>query len=142
MWIDIVILILLGLVCGAATAAGYFALISSIGIIPRMAGKSSTAIHVMAYENMLILGGTFGTVVSLIEGIMLPVGGWLLVVYGILAGSFVGCLAAALAEVLQVWPVLFRRLGLKKGLNIGMFFFAIGKMAGALYFFTVLYRNG
>ena len=142
MWIDNIVLILLGLISGAATAAGYFALISSIGIIPRMAGKSSTAIHVMAYENALILGGTFGTVISLIECLRFPVGSWLLIVYGILAGSFVGCLAAALAEVLQVWPVLFRRMGLKKGLNMGMLFFAMGKMAGALYFFTVIYRKG
>ncbi len=141
MWIKECILAVIGLLCGAATAAGSFALITSLGIVPRMAGKSSTAVHVIAYENALILGGILGNVLSVCAGIRLPAGVWLLVIMGALSGIFVGCLGAALAEVLQVWPVLYRRCGLKRGMNVGMIFFALGKLTGALYFFLVLYRT-
>lgn len=59
-------------------------------------------------------------------------------VYGLAAGVFSGCLSVALAEVLNVFPVLFRRMGIKTGLEILITFFAFGKVAGGLvYFFCV-----
>ena len=67
MWIRECILAAIGLLCGAATAAGSFALITSLGIVPRMAGKSSTAVHVIAYENALILGGILGNVLAAVS---------------------------------------------------------------------------
>lgn len=141
MLIKELILAVLGLICGIATSAGAFALITSVGVVPRLAGKSSTAIHVIAYENAIITGGITGNVLSVFFNIPLPAGTWLLAVSGIFSGVFVGCLAAALAEVLQVWPVIFRRSSLKYGLNAGMFCFAMGKLAGSLYFFLNLYRK-
>lgn len=141
MLIKEVVLAVLGLICGVATSAGAFALLTSIGIVPRLAGKSSTAIHVMAYENAIITGGIAGNILSVFFNIPIPIGIWILAVFGVFAGIFVGCLAAALAEVLQVWPVIFRRSRLKYGLNIGMFFFAMGKMAGSLYFFLILNKK-
>ena len=141
MLIKEIVLAALGLICGGATSAGTFALITSVGVVPRLAGKSSTAIHVMAYENAIIAGGITRNILSVFFGIPIPIGIWLPAVFGIFAGIFVGCLAAALAEVLQVWPVIFRRSGLKYGLNAGMFCFAIGKLAGALYFFLCLYKK-
>ena len=141
MWIKEIILAALGLICGAATAAGTFSLINSVGVVPRMSVKSSTAIHVTAYENAIIAGGITGNILSVFFDIPIRPGMWILAAGGIFAGIFVGCLAAALAEVLQVWPVIFRRIGLKKGLNAGMFCFAMGKLAGSLYFFLVLYKK-
>lgn len=139
MWEKEIVLFFIGLISGTAAAAGTFALLTSVGVVPRMAGKSSTAIHVRLYETILVIGGAAGTVVAIFEDLPIPMGSWLLLVSGVLAGCFVGCLSAALAEVLQVWPVLFRRMGLKAGLNAGMFCFALGKFVGALYFFTVLF---
>ena len=140
MWIRETGIFLLGLISGTAAAAGTFALLTSVGIVPRMAGKSSTAIHVRLYETVLAIAGAAGTVISILE-VPVYTGAWILPVSGVLAGCFVGCLSAALAEVLQVWPVLFRRMGLKKGLHTGMFCFALGKFAGALYFFCVLFSK-
>ena len=50
-------------------------------------------------------------------------------------GIFVGCLAIALAEVLDGIPIFTRRMRLRKGLNTIMISVALGKMAGALLFF-------
>ena len=45
----------LGLLCGIGVAAGVFALVASLGMVPRMAGKTSVAAYVPALENGLIV---------------------------------------------------------------------------------------
>ena len=122
----------LGLLCGIGVAAGVFALVASL------AGKTSVAAYVPALENGLIAGGIFGCVLAVFPELPFPVGTWFLGVYGLASGVFSGCLSVALAEVLNVFPVLFRRMGIKTGLEILITFFAFGKVAGGLvYFFCV-----
>ena len=108
----------LGLLCGIGVAAGVFALVASLGMVPRMAGKTSVAAYVPALENGLIAGGIFGCVLAVFPDLPFPVGTWFLGVYGLASGVFSGCLSVALAEVLNVFPVLFRRMGIKTGLEI------------------------
>lgn len=127
-----------GLLFGTAAAAGAFALVTSIGVVPRMAGKTATAAHISLYENILIAGAIMGNIFSAFELVGFPVGAWILVMAGVGTGFFIGSFATALAEVLQVFPILFRRVGLKEGLNIGILFFAAGKVMGAWYAFAFL----
>ena len=110
----------------------------------RITQANSTELVVILYEMALIFGATIGNLLSVFTMVVLPVTNGMflvglktlfLLVAGIGAGCFIGCLATALAEVLQVFPVLFRRAGLKEGLNISMLFFAAGKVIGALYAF-------
>ena len=54
---------------------------------------------------------------------------------GISAGIFVGSIAVALAEILNTFPITFRRMGLKVGLFWVMLAMAAGKVAGSLYYF-------
>ncbi len=131
-----VLMAITGFAGGAATAAASFALIGSLGIIPRMAGKTSMASAWTALENAVIFGGISGTVAALFEQIPLGPGKPFLAVYGLASGIFTGCLAAAIAEVLNVFPVLFRRLKIKRGLTILVTAFALGKAVGAFYYFS------
>ena len=135
MWMKQLFLGFIGLASGLAISAGVFSFIISIGVAPRIIGKSRTALDIIAYENMVLLGGTFGNVVSLFTpGI--PGGIWVIIVFGLSAGIFTGCLAVALAEILNTFPIMFRRFGIKDGLSWIMLFMALGKMAGALYFYA------
>ena len=84
---------------------------------------------------MIVLGGIFGTIMSVFTDISLPVGHWLLYVYGFCAGIFVGCIAVALAEILNTFPIIFRRFQIKEGLSWIMLFMALGKCAGAFWYF-------
>ena len=61
---------------------------------------------------------------------------WSVMLFGLSAGIFTGCLAVALAEILNTFPIMFRRFGIKEGLTWIMFSMALGKMAGALYFYA------
>ena len=69
-------------------------------MIANATGRKNTIL----FENMIVLGGIFGTIMSVFTDISLPVGHWLLYVYGFCAGIFVGCIAVALAEILNNVP--------------------------------------
>ena len=102
MWINHVLLGLLGLLFGLSVASGSFALAVTLGIVPAMAERSSTASHIITYENTIILGGIFGNIISVFTQIKLPLGSVFLAVYGLGAGIFTGCMVVALAEFVDV----------------------------------------
>lgn len=124
----------LGMCAGSAAAAGVFALITVIGILPRWAGKTRTAGYVHLYEWMVIAGGTLANVGYLLKPQLL-LGRAAEGVIGLSMGIFAGGLIMSLAEVLDVFPILFRRARLQCGLPLVILTMAIGKMAGAFYFF-------
>ena len=128
----------LGLLCGIGVAAGVFALVGKSWHGATYGGKNQcgglcacTGKRTDCRRNLWLCAGCFpGTSIS----------GWNMVPGGVWTGSgvFSGCLSVALAEVLNVFPVLFRRMGIKTGLEILITFFAFGKVAGGLvYFFCV-----
>lgn len=141
MWIKHVLLGFLGLVFGLSVATGNFALAVKLGIIPQMAGRSKTAKHIITYENALILGGTCGNILSVFTNIRFPAGHLFLAAFGICAGIFVGCMAVALAEIIDAYPILYRRMHLKIGLEWMVGMIAIGKMSGCLYYFLKGFQN-
>lgn len=60
MYLKLGILAFAGLGAGAVIAAGIFAFLAIIGVFPRLIGVTHTAGHVILYETLLILGGTWG----------------------------------------------------------------------------------
>ncbi len=125
----------IGLTAGFAVSAGTFAFMIVLGVLPRMIGKCNRAAETLHFENMIMLGGIFGNIISVFLNLKLPFGTWFLYLYGFTAGMFVGCLAVALAEILNTFPITFRRFHIKQGLAWMLFFMAIGKMSGSLYYF-------
>lgn len=124
-----------GLAAGFGVSAGTFAFLIIIGVIPRMIGKCNRASETLHFENAVILGGIFGNLASVFLDLRFPFGPLLLCVYGLSAGIFVGCMAVALAEILNTFPIVFRRLGLKVGLFWAIIAMAAGKLFGSLYYF-------
>ncbi|MBQ8279902.1 MAG: stage V sporulation protein AB [Roseburia sp.] len=137
MWSNHLILAAMGLVSGAATAAGTFAFVIIIGVVPRLIGKCHRAAGTMYFENAIILGAIIGCVWSVFPMVSVPFGRPMLMIYGLSAGIFVGCIAIALAEILNTFPIIFRRFHIKKGLFWVILSLAIGKMCGSFYYFLV-----
>ncbi len=131
-----IMMIFLGFASGVLIAAGTFAFIAAIGIVPRMAQRTKTQSYVRWYEDAILLGGLFGTAVMYWD-IQIPMPVVLVVLYGLFCGIFVGVLTMALAEVLNVMPILMRRLRLSKGITWFVVSFALGKFIGALLYFCV-----
>lgn len=128
-------LALIGLTSGFSVAAGSFALVVALGIVPRIIGKSSTAPGIIRYENVIMAGGVLGNIVSVYDSLRIPLGRPGLVLYGLGSGVYVGCLVMALAEIVDVFPLMFRRLNLKTGLQSVIICMAAGKVIGGLWYF-------
>ena len=129
--------VLIGLSAGAAASAGVFALITVIGILPRWAGHTRTARHVSLYEWSVILGGTAGNLIFLLQP-SLPGKEILEAAAGLFMGIFVGGLIMSLAEVLDVFPILLRRGRIQSGIPWMVLSIGIGKMLGAYLYFSNL----
>lgn len=134
MWIKLIFLGFIGLASGTAVSAGVFAFAVTLGVIPRFAGKTHTSRYVLSYETAILLGGIFGTLLSIFEMKVL-LGMPLLVAFGLSAGIYIGCLAVALEEILDAFPIMFRRMKIKTGQEWVLYAMALGKMTGAFWFF-------
>lgn len=134
MWIRHLVIIVTGLCAGLIVAGGMFTALFTVGLLPRFAGKTRTGTHVKIYENAVILGSIFWNAVSLYN-ISLPFGIVVTSLFGFFAGIFVGCLALAIAEMLNGIPIFARRINFRRGLGIAVLCLALGKAIGnAIYF--------
>jgi len=130
------ILILIGFSSGIIISGAVFAFISTLGIVQRLAKKTSTEKFANVYEEAIIFGGIFGTSTSLIN-YYLPVGNFLAGIFSLATGIFYGCLAMSLAEVLNVIPILIRRGKVESGLKFFIFAIAFGKLVGSILYYCV-----
>lgn len=130
-WWQNAVYAVVGICGGLLVAGGLFAFLTLVGVITRLAAGTTTAKYIVFYEDMSLLGCVCGNLLFL-YGFSLPLGVVFLGMYGIGAGIFTGCLAAALSEVVNMFPVLSERISLKKGMNGIMTMFAAGKLVGSL----------
>ena len=144
-------LIVCGASFGALAAAGVFTVLVAVGLVPRFAGRTHTGGKVVLYEEMIIAGTTVGGLVSvftrychlgnrLLQAGVSPhiiqiIATLFLIVFGLFAGMFIGCLALAIAEMLDSIPIFSRRIGFRHGLGIAICAMAAGKFCGSLFYF-------
>ena len=125
---------IIGFASGFIVAGGEVALMVGLGIIVRFIGISHTAGRIRYYEDAILAGAVAGTVLTVYE-ISIPLGSWILIPLGGFTGVFVGGWIMALAEVINVFPVYCRRLGITKGLSWIVISVAVGKVLGSLMHF-------
>ena len=150
-WVQQIFLGIIGLASGLGVSGGVFTTLIAVGLIPRFAGKTHTAKHIFLYEEMVVCGTLFGGIISVFYP-FLHVYEWMnttealkilypyisfsvLVIYGLFAGIFVGCLALAIAEMLDSIPIFARRMKFRHGVGIVIFCMAFGKTLGSLLYF-------
>lgn len=144
MFLKSVFMIVVGLCSGIGVAAGTFAFLIVIRVIPRMVQKAKLEHKIIYIENIVFRGIMFGTVLSLFswkkKWLFELLGKTLLTIFGMSSGIFVGCLAVALAEILDTFPIFFRRIHLKDEFGeVLLFTMALGKLIGSLFFFFTGY---
>ncbi|MFR0987013.1 MAG: stage V sporulation protein AB [Frisingicoccus sp.] len=84
------------------------------------------------YEVCFMAGGIIGNLLSVYQwhipvGLSMEMG-----VFGIFMGIYVGCFIGALAEVVNVFPILFHRLRLREGMKAFIWAIALGKAVGGI----------
>ncbi|MFC5650877.1 stage V sporulation protein AB [Paenibacillus solisilvae] len=124
---------LLGLAGGLAVGSGLVALLIVLDLIPRLAQIAFGFRKSLWFETAVICGAVYWSLADFLEWrIWLPREVTLLSI-GLLDGLFVGMLAAALTEVMNVLPILAKRLRLSRYLVSFIMAMALGKVAGSLF---------
>ncbi len=154
-----IFLAVLGAAYGLLAAAGVFTVLVAVGLVPRFAGKTHTAEKIVLYEETVILGTVFGCAISVFArycqigsflkelfpqqtGIIMAAGNIFEALFGIFAGMFIGCLALAIAEMLDSIPIFARRISFRHGLGFAILGMSAGKICGSLiYFWAGLYGS-
>lgn len=129
----------IGLAAGLAVGGGFVAFLTVLGIIPRLIQLSRTDHFLLVYIASVILGTLFGTYMSFADVT------WnqptvILVLWGCFHGIFNGMLAAALTEVLNVFPILSKRIGMDDKLLWLLMAIVFGKIAGSIFQWTIFVR--
>ena len=123
---------------GTAIAAGFFAFISLIGIFPKLIEKIKGNRHYMLIECLLAYGATIGNIIYIFN-VSIPVTIIGMSVFTLLGGIFTGCLVGALAEVLNIFPILSRRFNIRRNMPYVIYVIAAGKLIGSI---IGLFANG
>ncbi len=124
---------------GAVISSAVFAFIASIGVVPTMAVRTDTTKYVKLYEEMIIFGGIFGCVNTIVDYSIFSensiFGVIVIIIFFIAIGIFVGVLASSLAEVIDVIPIFSKRMNIKKGIALLILSMALGKCVGSILYF-------
>lgn len=163
MFLKQLFLAIVGTSFGLFAAGGVFTVLISVGLIPRFAGKMHVSKKVFIFEESVMFGVIVGTFFSVLDryariGKFVMDRQWMgastdavwewagtvvIMMFGLFSGIFVGCLALAIAEMLNTIPVFARRIGFRHGLGIVVLSMALGKVAGSLlYFIKAVYLYG
>lgn len=126
-----------GFSSGVMIGAGFIALLTVLGVIPRLIqlSKANDLVHVFGAAT--VLGSLCGTFLTFTK-ITLPMGDGFIMIWGLFQGIFNGMVAAALTEILNVFPILAKRIKLEKHLYVLLLAIVFGKVLGSLFQWLVL----
>lgn len=137
--LSLLVTLFIGLAGGIAVGSGVIALFIVLDVIPRLAQVTKSYNKVHWYEGAMVGGSFIGTIADFWNW-KLP-GPWLASGFvGLLNGVFIGMLAAALTEVLNVLPILAKRLRMQNDLVGLLMAMVCGKVAGS-FFEWFIYRK-
>lgn len=126
---------------GALVGTAAAAFITLLDIVPRLAQVTDTSDKIGLYEIILFTSMTvfsLSTLMGWSVGIKSKV---FLILIGFILGAFIGLLASALAEVLNVMPVLSRRVRIEKYIIAVLIAIALGKMVGSFFSWSIIGKH-
>lgn len=117
---------------GIAVGSGFVAFLAVLGVIPRLTQLTKTQMKLHMYEVAVVAGAIIGSWFSF-HDLVLRAPVVLVIIVGLLSGTFNGMLAAALTEVLNVIPILAKRIGIDGKIIYLLMAIVFGKIAGSLF---------
>lgn len=152
---------ILGLFFGLMVSGGVFTALLALGLVPRFAGKTHTADRILTYESAVVCGCIAGGLTRVLQvqvflqklvcqnesafftsKIWTWFSGSILSTGGFFAGCFVGCVALAIAEMLDSIPIFARRINFRRGVGVAVIVVAVGKVVGSLVYFATRVFEG
>ncbi|QHT60483.1 stage V sporulation protein AB [Paenibacillus lycopersici] len=124
---------LLGFAGGLGVGSALAALLIVLDIIPRLAQLTFAYRKSIWFETAVVSGAVFWSIADFLEWrLWLPKIAAMLVI-GTFDGIFVGMLGAALTEVMNVLPILAKRVRLSRYLVSLVYAMVLGKVTGSLF---------
>lgn len=128
----IVIEMIIGFSSGIVIGSAFVALLIVLGVIQRLLQLINYHKQIFVFVLAMLFGVILGTYISFTSEVLkVPI--VTEVAWGFVHGVFNGMLAAALVEILNVFPLLSRRLGLQKYLYVLLTAVIFGKVCGSLF---------
>jgi len=131
-----VIIIVIGLAGGLAVGASVTAFFTVLGVTARIIEISRKKEYMLLYECSIVAGALFSCIIYFFD-ISLKVLEILEIPLGLLMGIFIGMLAAALTETLDIISVAAKKLGIVRWILLIVAVIIIGKVIGSLLFFLI-----
>lgn len=122
---------LIALLHGLLVGGAFAALVALLGIPVRLKSLFRLPIPIRALSLCTVAGALLGCWFTLTE-VRLPLPPWTAAVFALGCGVFVGMMAYALSEVLEVFPATVGSLHLGRGVALLLLALALGKMAGSI----------
>jgi stage V sporulation protein AB len=140
MTLSILFIMFIGLAGGIAVGSGFVAFLTVLGIIPRLMQITKTNKYIRAYEIAIIFGAVISGWTSLRDSTF-NTSVLLLIPIGLACGIFIGMLAAALTEVLNVLPILAKRVGFGGQILMLVMAIVLGKILGSLFHWIIFVKT-
>ncbi|WP_035157182.1 stage V sporulation protein AB [Cohnella thermotolerans] len=132
-----VLVAVVGLAGGFAVGSAFVALLIVLDLVPRLVQMTRAHRRSGVFESALLFGALYWSCADFFDWV-LPLPNAVLLVPAVFQGVFVGMLAAALTEVLNVIPILTKRLKLQPYLFALLIAMVLGKVTGSLIDWLVL----
>ncbi|MBH5318015.1 stage V sporulation protein AB [Paenibacillus sp. GSMTC-2017] len=124
---------ILGLAGGLAVGSGLVALLIVFDLIPRLAQLARAYRMSKWFETAIVSGSLYWTFADFMDWKFSLQSLSLISIIGLFDGLFVGMLAAALTEVMNVLPILAKRMKLSKFIASLVMAMVLGKTLGSLF---------
>jgi len=118
-----------GVVVGGAVVA----FITILGIVSRLCWLTRSTRYMFWYELSITAGAVLASFSYFLKP-RLTLGSTVVIFSGFLMGFFVGMIAAALAEVMDVLPIISRRIGIENFIAYIFISIIVGKIIGSMIY--------
>lgn len=135
------ICMLLGLSGGLVVGGGLVAFFTILGVVSNILKFTRLESYPKIGEFSVLIGALTASVLYFLN-IKLYLKVYFLMFIGLLAGIFIGIVASALAETLDIMPIMADRLGIVRWMYVGVFSIMIGKVLfSIIYWITFGFNN-
>ncbi|MCU6710094.1 stage V sporulation protein AB [Paenibacillus sp. J5C_2022] len=140
-WMSRLFIAVLGIAGGLAVGSGLVALLIVFDLVPRLA-QLTRAFRMSAwFESAIVSGALYWTFADFLDWKLRLPSSLFLSGIGLLDGMFIGMLAAALTEVMNVLPILAKRLRLSHYMIAFVMAMVLGKTIGSLFDWLIFQWN-
>ncbi len=135
----IFLVILIGYSAGVVVGGAVSAFIALLEIIPRLVEITDTREYFKLYEWTFIVSSIIFSFLYFVD-FSLYLNKYTSIFFGVFNGIFVGLFTSALAEVLNVIPVLSKKFNLSNYVFYLIVSLIFGKVLGSMYYWLVFIR--